>query len=166
MKTASIDDVKIIVSDDGRILEINWSNFKSRYHSIWLRDNGQDDKTRNPSNHQKLITLQDIPIDCSISSASINSIGQVELTFLPDHWKTQIDLNWLKNNSYDQNFSKHPLVSEHVTIWDSGLEVPMADFAQAKKDPTILLQWLKDIDRFGVAIMSNTRGVGLFHWPG
>ena len=63
---------RLSLLDQGRILEVCRLDSCSRFHAVWLRDNGQSTNTRDPSNHQKLITLQDIPEGTALESASIN----------------------------------------------------------------------------------------------
>ncbi len=64
------------ILDNGMILRITWPHrVRSRFHAVWLRDNGQDDKTRDSGNGQKRITLLDIPENTRIESAAINRTG-------------------------------------------------------------------------------------------
>ena len=144
--------------DQGNILEICWPDGSSRFHSIWLRDNGQDDKTRNPSNFQKLITLQDIPKNSTIRAATINTSNQLELTFAPDGWTTCLDLDWLWQHRYDCFANnRYPLIPDQQTNWDAAFteKLPTVKYDDAKENPEILLQYLLDIDRYGVARMEG-----------
>ena len=62
----SFKSIKVI--DSGRTLILHRSDGNSvRYHSMWLRDNALDSKTRDVNNKQRLITLSDIPINTYIN---------------------------------------------------------------------------------------------------
>ena len=151
-------EVEVVISEDGKLLEIHWPGQSCRFHAIWLRDNGQDDHTRNPSNQQKLITLQDIPKDTFLQSAVIDQLNQVQLTFGPDHWQTHIDFDWLMLHRYDRaQPHEQSLLLPDKTSWDAnfGHSLPSVVFDDAKNDPEVLLNWLTAIDQFGFAIMDD-----------
>ena len=119
-KTTSAD-----IIDGGKVISIQWPDQTLRFHAIWLRDNGQDENTKNLANLQKLITIQDIPPSTVVSSATITDQNQLNLVFQPDHWNTNIDLDWLRNHGYDNNHepSSFPrnslvcLIEEEDGIW-------------------------------------------------
>ncbi|MCY3768866.1 MAG: TauD/TfdA family dioxygenase [Gammaproteobacteria bacterium] len=145
------------VTHDGDLLNIHWPGRpSSRFHAVWLRDNGQDDRTRDPSNRQKLVRLQDLPLQTSIRSATLDGNGRLDLVFAPDHWHTHIDLEWLWNHRYDRS-PPRGLVPDHRTTWDSGIfdRIPVLEYDDVRSDPARLLQWLETIDRFGVSVMKG-----------
>ena len=148
----------IEIINDGDAIQISWpGQGQSRFHAVWLRDNGQDNKSRDPNNFQKLRTVLDIPLDSQITHASIDEHNQLNLQFSPDQWKTHIDLQWLWQHQYDTDSSDEALISPAHTIWDKELNhnVPTANFEDCKSNPSTLLHWLQSIDRFGVAKMSG-----------
>ncbi len=157
----SADTPKLEIQNSGNVLTIHWNDGRndgthSRYHAIWLRDNGQDPDTRDPGNGQKLITLQNIPADTAIRSATLNPQSQIEFVFSPDNKHTHIDLNWLKANRYD-DVGDPTLLSENIITWGRELagDLPRTTFQQATEDPKCLIQWLEHIDRRGFAVMSG-----------
>ena len=159
MNVTSAPALQII--DDGAALEIKWPDQTSRYHAIWLRDNGHDENTRNAANQQKLFRVQDIPQQTSITTTAIVE-DQLEIEFAPDQWRTQIPFHWLKNFAYD--YADHSaarndnnLFDSDVTLWDSTLSdaIPNAEYATICRDDAALLDWLQGIKRFGVATLSG-----------
>ena len=82
----------IKVTDSGKSIILQRSDGSSvRYHSIWLRDNALDPKTRDVNNGQRLITLSDIPINTYVESATLDKTGKnIFLTFLPEKKKSFI----------------------------------------------------------------------------
>ena len=130
-----------------------------RYHSTWLRDNALDPKTRDAKNGQRLITLSDIPINTYIESVTLDETGKnIFLTFLPETKKVSFSANWLEEHAYDseQNNTKGWIASD-LKIWGRDMlkNIPEVDFKSAKKDKTLLLQWLKSLYRYGFAKMTG-----------
>ena len=147
--------VQVEILDQGETLRISGPDGETRFHAVWLRDNGQDDNTRNPANGQKLITLQDIPPDTTLSDARVIAEDLV-LTFAPDQWQTRIDLAWLWNHRYDRTTAP-VLIGPAITTWDGSLSqaLPRASYADCCNDPGILLAWLQGISRYGVAVLDD-----------
>ena len=73
------------IADNGLILRLEQptTGLTAHFHAIWLRDNARDDGTRDPSNGQRLITLQDIPLETRIKAANVNG-NLLHLTFDPE----------------------------------------------------------------------------------
>jgi gamma-butyrobetaine hydroxylase len=153
-KATSVD-----IIDDGKIIAIQWPDQTLRFHAIWLRDNGQDENTKNLANFQKLFTIQDIPLSTVVSSATFTDQNHLNLAFQPDHWNTNIDLDWLHSHSYDSNQESNSfsLFENGITIWDSSFseKLPTADYEAIRTQPEALLRWLEAIDRYGVATLSG-----------
>jgi len=128
-----------------------------RFHSIWLRDNALDSKTRDDKNGQRLITLSEIPINTYIESATLDESGKnIFLTFLPEKKTISFSASWLETHAYDvkQNSAKGRIVSD-LKIWgkDFSKHIPNLDYKTAKSDKTLLLQWLKALYQYGFAKM-------------
>ena len=79
----------IKITDSGKAIILQRSDgSKVRFHSIWLRDNALDPKTREANSGQRLITLSEIPINTYIESATLDESGKnIFLTFLPEKKK-------------------------------------------------------------------------------
>ena len=145
------------VLDDGNLLRIWWpNNVCSRFHAIWLRDNGQDAKTRDPFSYQKLVTLRDIPERTRINTASLTDDGQLEIIFQPDEWSTAIDTDWLWSHRYDIEQATPPaLFLDHVSTWGGDFTPSNGSFPTMQREPRALLGWLRDIHRYGVARLED-----------
>jgi gamma-butyrobetaine hydroxylase len=130
-----------------------------RYHSIWLRDNALDPKTRDVKNGQRLITLLDIPINTYIESATLDETGKnIFLTFLPEKKKISFSAGWLEAHVYDAKRSNiKGWIASDLKKWgkDMSKHIPNLDYKSAKFDKTLLLQWLKSLYHYGFAKMTG-----------
>jgi len=154
----SFKSIKIIDSGKSIILQRN-DDTSVRYHSIWLRDNALDPKTRDVDNRQRLITLSDIPINISIKSAKLDKTGtNIFLTFLPEKKDLSFTANWLEAHAYDtKQYNEKGWIASDVKTWgnDMSNHIPCADYKTAKSDKTLLLQWLNSLYRYGFAKMTG-----------
>ena len=157
-RTSNQPDIRPEILECGEVVNVNWpGNGASRFHALWLRDNGQDARTRDPSNYQKLITLNDIPEFTRVESAVVEDNTLLRLVFGPDQWTTEIDLDWLWAHRYDRAESNSGLCPASITTWGAEFshDIPVASFTDAKRDPAVLLDWLRNIDRYGLAMLTD-----------
>ncbi len=152
---------KIALTDEGQVVSLSTEGQSVRFHTIWLRDNSPDDKTRSAINGQRLITLKDIPQDIKASYAAVEN-DFAEITFQPENKTVQFPINWLLEHRYDQtddasNNGTRSLLADDVSAWTSKLQenLPEADFSALQNDETTLLQWLEHVARFGFAKVNN-----------
>jgi len=164
------------LEDEGRVVRVNWADgVSSRFHAVWLRDNGHDEKTRDAYSWQKLTLWNDMPADTRVESARINAAAELEIAFVPDGWRTQISTEWLREHRYDRVPESPSLFREHVVTWDakSASNFNSVSFADACTDPEVLLNWLDDVYRFGVGRLHDVPlesesvldVIGLFGYP-
>ena len=154
----SFKSVKII--EDGKSIILQRTDGRTlRYHSIWLRDNALDPKTRDTKNRQRLVTLSDIPIGTYVKSATLDRNGKnISIFFLPESKKISYSTNWLEKHAYD---AKHNdvkgWISSDLKTWgkDMSKNIPRVDYRSAKLDQTLLLKWLKLLYTFGFAKMTG-----------
>jgi len=152
----SFKSIKVIDSGKSIILQRN-DDTSLRYHSVWLRDNALDPKTRDINNKQRLISLSDIPINISIQSAKLDKTGtNIFLTFLPEKKDVSFSANWLEAHAYDKKQHNEKVwIASDLKTWgnDMSNHIPCADFKTAQSDKTLLLKWLKSLYRYGFAKM-------------
>jgi len=147
----------VTVNEKGNYLTLSNANLSTRMHAIWLRDNAWDENTRSPKNNQRLITLQDIPKDTFIKSASIID-RKLKITFFPENKEICYDIDWLFKNSYDDRTNlTNGWTSSNIETWDNTLtgNIPSADFYDIRNSSSSLKTWLEAIERYGFAKLSN-----------
>lgn len=143
---------------EGDVVSVTWPDgYTGRFHAVWLRDNAQDDATRDAGNGQRLITLADIPAETRVAAAEAAPEG-LQITFAPEGKQVTFDATWLRDNGYDRDTSRPAgWVPESISTWDSALShhLPSADFVEASQNPLVLRDWLGAVRRYGFAHMSG-----------
>ena len=154
------------IKSDGKQLLLTTSDASIRFHAIWLLDNSSDADTRDPYNGQRLITMQDLPTDVTITDAVVDG-DVLHLTFTRGDKTYQFSIDWLLNNGYDtQPHTFQPHLPANAQTWNSGLakQVPTDDLTRLRNDDAARRNWLFAIRRFGFAKITNlsTKNGSLF----
>lgn len=145
--------------DAGRVLNVTWHDGRTaRYHALWLRDHALDAGSVDPRNGQRLTTILDLPEDPRIAAATAGG-GNLEVTFAPDGRTVVFPADWLAAHRYDDR----PLRREpgwsgpEITRWGAELagSLAAARFDQVVADRRAFIDWLDDVRRFGVALMTG-----------
>ena len=92
---------RVTVEPGGTVVQLCLGNEIMRFHAIWLRDNAQDDETRDQINGQRLIALKEIPSDTWVSDARVEAESLL-ITFKPENKVIRYDFDWLMENNYDE----------------------------------------------------------------
>ena len=147
---------RVTVEPSGTVVQLCINNEIMRFHAIWLRDNAQDDETRDQINGQRLIALKEIPSDTWVSDARVEADSLV-ITFEPENKVVRYDFDWLMENNYDEvkNLKRGWISQDHET-WDSDLAfVPSCDFDKLIKRNILTLKWLADVRKYGFGKITN-----------
>ena len=147
---------RVTVEPGGTVVQLCLGNEIMRFHAIWLRDNAQDDETRDQTNGQRLIALKEIPSETWVSDARVEADSLV-ITFKPENKVVRYDLDWLMENNYDEvkNLKRGWISQDHET-WDSDLAfVPSCDFDKLIKRNILTLKWLGDVRKYGFGKITN-----------
>ena len=147
---------RVTVEPGGTVVQLCLGNEIMRFHAIWLRDNAQDDETRDQTNGQRLIALKEIPSETWVSDARVEADSLV-ITFKPENKVVRYDFDWLMENNYDEvkNLKRGWISQDHET-WDSDLAfVPSCDFDKLIKRNILTLKWLGDVRKYGFGKITN-----------
>jgi len=153
---------KLSVNKAERILNVQWADgHVSQYHFIWLRDH--DCADINATNQRNTDTAS-IPLDISASDVQLVAGGRKLLVT----WDSSVqgvisssfDTAWLREHCYEhaqhvrrtQQTRAHRWGSELISFLPS-LSVPYDEVLQTD---VALLNLLRMVQRYGVAIISNT----------
>lgn len=147
---------RVTVEPGGTVVQLCLGNEIMRFHAIWLRDNAQDDETRDQINGQRLIALKEIPSETWVSDARLEADSLV-ITFKPENKVIRYDFDWLMENNYDEvkNLKRGWISQDHET-WDSDLAfVPSCDFDKLIKRNILTLKWLANVRKYGFGKITN-----------
>ena len=136
---------------------VDQSETSLRFHTVWLRDNAPEPSTISPTNGQRLITIDQIPADISITNASIHD-GTLVVDFSTGPRSVAYPLAWLYAHAYDRAAAtQRGWTAEDLETWDSQLNtrVPSADFGQLQSDTAARGRWLGDIIKYGFAKLTG-----------
>lgn len=144
--------------DQGHAIRLSWQDgAEARFHALWLRDNALDPATRDPANGQRRITIDDIPANTIVDAVAIEG-AELEVRFAPENKAARFDPQWLRQHIYDKQTPRiDGWLSNDVSIWDASLltELPVANYAEARADSSVLADWLHAIQRYGCAMMAG-----------
>ena len=147
---------RVTVEPGGTVVQLCLGNEIMRFHAIWLRDNAQDDETRDQINGQRLIALKEIPHETWVSNARVEADSLV-ITFKPENKVIRYDFDWLMENNYDEvkNLKRGWISQDHET-WDSDLTiVPSCDFDKLIERNILTFNWLADVRKYGFGKITN-----------
>ena len=145
------------VSADGQVVEVHIGDRSPlRFHAFWLRDNAQDENTRDLGNGQRLLTLNDLDPDIRITSAVAGTGGMLDLQFDGSAKTYRFAVDWLLENAYDNSQpATAGWLADAVQTWDATLDasLPVEDFDAVVGQQQTLPRWLAHIRRLGFGIL-------------
>ena len=147
---------RVTVEPGGTVVKLCLGNEIMRFHAIWLRDNAQDDETRDQINGQRLIALKQIPSDTWVSDARVEA-DSLLITFNPENKVIRYDFDWLMENNYDEVKNlRRGWISQDNKTWGSDLAfVPSCDYDKLIKRNILTLKWLGDVRKYGFGKITN-----------
>lgn len=103
-----------------RLLTVHWSDgSRSRYHSIWLRENAADDTTVNPATRERILDLSMLPGWPEVTAAEVDAAGALCVTFAPEGICLRFHPGWLRAHDYD-NATDPEAALVPVQLWHGG----------------------------------------------
>lgn len=123
---------------------------------MWLRDNCPCSECRDPSSHQKLFQLLDLPEDVAILDVTTHG-DEIDVTFLPDRHHSVFSASWLRDQSMAHLLDSR--TEEGKRLWcasDVDLSALKTTWATYCEDDRERLRTLRGIECLGVALISDT----------
>ena len=145
------------VLDEGAALQLTWPGGGARFHAAWLRDNALDDETRSAANGQRLITLQDIPLETRIGEAAIAD-ATLTVRFEPEGKDVSFPLDWLRAHSYDRSDAlPFGRLAPGIEPWAGTFDAAIVsgDLTEIETSTEARRDWLKCISRYGFATLTG-----------
>lgn len=143
--------------EGGRVLRVTWSDGRlSRYHALWLRDNGSDPVNLNLETREQNTDVTALPRDLAAAEASLDGSGALVVRWAPCGTVSRFHPGWLYAHDYTNPRPRDAAQVPPVT-WDAAslLEPPSFDGAAVLDDDAILESWLRAVAERGIARLRN-----------
>lgn len=140
------DDCSFVVDwDDGH---------QSRFHWIWLRDNGPVETTFVAGTSQRVVDAASIRPDIKPLRHAIREDGSLEVDW-DDGETAAFDPRWLRDHCYSKAERQHR--SARPRLWTAEIvnELPGLDFSEFQNDDDGVFRWLGLLTDFGFALLRN-----------
>jgi len=136
------------------LLSIEWADGRrSAFPALWLRDNCPED--REPTNHQRLIDVADLPEDPRIASAQAHGDGSLSIAWAGEGKTSRFSLEWLRRHDPESPGNERSGPEPRLWRLENAGELCWMDAAAFESDPGCL-RWLTALRRHGIAFL---RGV-------
>ena len=146
----TIDEVSV----DESGVRVHWSDgARSRFHSVWLRDNCGCRSCRVVQSGERLLFTADIPENISVSEASISAPGHLAITWNDGH-RSLFDRAWLRH--FDYSSATPPSRDSEPVLWDAGVRLPEFEHAALTESGDRLLEYLDALHAYGAAVVKNS----------
>ncbi len=144
------------IDEAGGYIQLEFAGGPARFHAIWLLDNALDETTRHPKNHQRLITILDLPPNSKITNAKW--VGD-NITIEFDHTTQKTyPIQFLWHNRYDKPINNNPFQTpENAILWDKTAQniISTINYHDALHDEYKLFIWLQNLYQYGFAVMNG-----------
>ncbi|KAK7170423.1 hypothetical protein R3I94_000593 [Phoxinus phoxinus] len=141
--------------DQERLLQIDWDDGScSLYPFTWLRDNCQCPLCTLQSAQARRLLMSDLDVHTGMDQVQLMD-NKVSITW-PDQHSSEFDPDWLKKRCFSSEARQalqEELFLNEREYWDSGLEIPTADFQEVLHDDKAALAWLEALRRIGIVYL-------------
>lgn len=141
--------------DQERLLQIDWDDGScSLYPFTWLRDNCQCPLCTLQSAQARRLLLSDLDVHTGMDQVQLMD-NKVSITW-PDQHSSEFDPDWLKKRCFSpeaRQALQEELFLNEREYWDSGLQIPRADFEEVLHDDKAALAWLEALRRVGIVYL-------------
>jgi gamma-butyrobetaine dioxygenase len=155
-------------------LEVTWDDgHASRFHYLWLRDNCRCATCRHPQTLERTFDLLTVPVDLRAESAALRPDGSIGVVWDNDGHVSVYPPGWLRAHCYSEaaRAARRPM----PVLWGAelGRELPAMEHAEVVAGESGLLDWLRLLRDYGVALLRDTpkeplevvRTTGLISYP-
>lgn len=142
---------------DGRFVVVTWPDgIALRAFDLWLFENTME-QAIDHATRESVADPADLPDDLTIERAELNGDGALTLTWGPDRHHSHFDTGWLRHVAEGRHRPEAPLPQPEPWTTAELDQPPTRDGATILQDDRIVLAWLADGVRFGLARLT---GVG------
>ncbi|XP_026860576.1 gamma-butyrobetaine dioxygenase [Electrophorus electricus] len=146
------------VLDHKRMLQVEWDDGScSLYPFAWLRDNCQCPLCTLQSAQARSLLLTDLDVHTGMDQVQLSDNSKVCITW-PDHHRSEFEPEWLRKRCFSpeaRQARQEKLFLNEREFWDSGLQIPMADYEEVLHDDKAALAWLMALRRVGIVYLKG-----------
>ena len=142
------------IQTNDRSFVVDWDDgHQSRFHWIWLRDNGLVETTFAAGTSQRVVDAASIPPDIKPLRHGIREDGSLHIDW-DDGETAAFDPRWLRNHCYSKAERQHR--SARPRLWTAEIinELPALTFSEFQNDDG-LFRWLGLLTDFGFALLRD-----------
>lgn len=149
--TAGLDHEK-------RFLKIHSNDGEESFPFVWLRDNCQCAKCFDPNTKSRKILAFRFDPKISPTDVTVSDTGEEIALTWPDGHVSVFTSSWLKSRSFQKDAIEKRLKKYGTPqkLWGSELEIPRHDFEEVMVEDIALLNFLEDLDCYGLTLVYNT----------
>ncbi|KAM9494945.1 gamma-butyrobetaine dioxygenase isoform 1-T2 [Clarias gariepinus] len=144
--------------DHKRLLQVEWDDGScSLYPFTWLRDNCQCPLCMLHSAQARSLLFIDLDVHTGIDQVQITENNKVTITW-PDQHSSEFEPDWLKKRCFSpeaRQARQEELFLNERELWDSALQIPMADYEEVLHDDKAALAWLIALRRVGIVYLKG-----------
>jgi len=139
------------ITQGERALHVHWNDgTEATYHYIWLRDNCPN--AFHPQTGERSFNLLSVSVDIHPIGVSFDG-SQLTIDWSEGNYRSVFEQDWLRDHSYCNELAKNRH-SGYVS-WDNSFvhRIPEGNQPQIMADDGALLEWMRDLDRYGLALI-------------
>ncbi|XP_061168815.1 CSC1-like protein 2 [Saccostrea echinata] len=144
-------EIKVLAEEVGQKVKITWKNgTESMFHSIWLRNNCHCSECKQDHSGQKLIDVGQIRYDTTVKKVTDSGDDKLRILWSDEH-RGEVPLDFLIEHGYSDltnDFRPSSMVSKPKSY-------PTLDFSKVVSGQQGVLQWLRDLNEYGVCLLKN-----------
>lgn len=140
-----------------RSIRVTWDDGAAgTFHHLWLRDNCRCPQCRHPDTLERILDPLSVPSDLDAGSVSITDSGGLRVQWQPGGHVSDYDADWLRGHRGGADEAS-PCGPAPAT-WGAELSeaMPGADYGAVTGSDDALLDWLRLLRDFGVAVLRDT----------
>lgn len=139
-------------------VEVTWNDgLKSRFHTLWLRDNCASEHSIKLSTREPIFEIDEVAKNLSIQSVYVDESGSLVIHWQPEDYISRYHPGWLRHYAYDIEGELTPVFKFERKLWDreSLGAVPTFDGPTVLTNPEESAAWIRSIYTTGLGLLRN-----------
>lgn len=155
-RTYPVDPRIVEANISGATVTVTWADGAAGcFHHVWLRDNCADERSIDPHSRERTFDFLSIPPSICPRRVGVAPEGALSVTWGESEFESLYHPGWLRAHCYSLGMRPKPRAK--IETWDAILasRLPTFDWHRVSESETDRLHWLRTIERFGIAILTD-----------